>query len=114
MRAFMRYLFGENIRDKLPHLERDVWTDYDPVGLDPEIYLVLMAGVAPDPQTAQDLMRQYNVTTAGALLVKLPKRRLNLMKKLKALTLKLEGAYATDPHHADYLKYKRMMRHEQD
>lgn len=102
MRAIIRYFFHRRLQDDLPHLRRGFLSPADGDGYDPEIELVLMAGVAPDASAARELFRKYDVFTAAELLVKLPKRRLNLGRRLQSLLRKIEGAYSADPHLSEH------------
>lgn len=113
MMRLIRYFFGIKLRDRLPQLQHRVWSPFDSTSVDPEIHLILMAGIAPDPDAATDLLRQYKVATAAELLAALPRRSFNLKRKIRNLLMRIEGSYPTDPHKADYQKLKRMVnRHD--
>lgn len=112
MMRLISYFFGIKLRERLPQLHRQVWSPFDATDVDPEIHLILMAGVAPDPDAAADLLREYKVTTAAELLTLLPRRSFNIMRKLRNLLMRIEGSYPSDPHKQDYQKLKRMARND--
>ncbi len=98
MLKVIRDIFRHTIREKLPKLENTLTVQFRPEEVDAETYLVLLAGVAKDPETAKRLMEEYNVTTGPDLLAVLPKRQIHWRRRLRLWIQGLEGSLTNDPY----------------
>lgn len=94
----LKAIFAKTVRESLPKLENTLTAKYNPLDIGEEEYLILMAGVAKDPEEARRLMRTYNASTAFELFKVLPKRKVNWRRRLRLYTQSLEGSMNSDPY----------------
>lgn len=97
MFKLIKSIFAKTLHEQLPRLENTLTADYDPAFLSDDEYLILLAGVAKDPNEARRLMEEYHVSTAHELLQVLPKKKINWLRRWKRWTQSLEGSYNSDP-----------------
>ena len=107
MRHLIRYLTHVDRREKLPRLANTLTNQYSAADIDDkEIELVLMMGVAKDPEGARQVLNRYGVSTAAELLPLLPEPRANWRERLHRWFIWICGAYEHDPHNVDLETYK--------
>ena len=94
----LRQIFGKTVHEQLPRLENSLTAPYDPLLINDDELLILLAGVAKDPREARRLMDEYHVTTAHDLFKVLPKRKIHWRRRLKRWTQSVEGSLSTDPY----------------
>lgn len=98
--GWIEYFFAWKWRPRIPH---HLVHPFDRTTASDDELLVMMAGRARDRQYIERLMKRHDVTTAAALLAKLPKRRgrPSLRERLDTLVMRLEGSQPYDPIRAD-------------
>lgn len=94
----IKHILRRTIREQLPRLENSLTARYDPMALNDDERLILLAGVAKDPAEARRIMSEYGATNAIELLKLLPKRKINWRGRLHRWLLSLEGSYQSDPY----------------
>lgn len=97
MKRLIKSWFKLEQRDHLPQLKREIHNEFTVLDLDTEAEQLLLLGVAPDPQSAKDLLRKYNAATAVELLAKIPKKRPDWRRRIRSWLLAFEGSRHSDP-----------------
>lgn len=107
MKALYRQLTHTTRHYKLPRLQGRFKNPVDPSELDEDNALILLAGIARDEYEAEKLLKKAK-TSAVEFLKRLPKRRIDYMRRVRAWLRSLEGAYESDPHSEEYREAKRI------
>lgn len=107
MKALYRHLTKTTRHYKLPRLQGRFKNPVNPSELADDNELILLAGIARDEYEAEKLLKKAN-TSAVEFLKRLPKRRIDYMRRIRAWLRSVEGAYESDPHRDEYKEAKRI------
>lgn len=87
---------------------------------DEQLRLLMLAGVARDPDDARLLLHRYNVKTAGEVIDRLPRRKKRTFKqRLIHLLRKMEGHQPGNPYgdrrdDMIYVRYRWKLREDSE
>lgn len=106
MNQIVKYFTRTKKRDNLPLLSNGVHTTYDPYELDHMVKMVLFAGIATNPLTAQKIIKKNNINTIEELIeyVNSQRRKPNFAQRFWAMLRNLEGSYESDPFASEWRK----------
>ncbi len=109
MNAVSKLVKQLNKQHRIARLPTELINTYKVGEQDADTLLILMSAQARDPHAVQRLMQRYNVTSAAELIPLLPKRkRPNWKKRLLNWLRRLEGSYAADPIHREFLAERQI------
>lgn len=107
MRQLYKHLTRKTRHHNLPRLSGRFKNPQSYLEMDDDIELILRAGIARDEYQAELLLKKSGLP-AAEYLRRLPKRRIDYRRRLRAWLRSLSGAYESDPHRDEYLLARKL------
>lgn len=101
MRQLYKHLTRKTRHHNLPRLSGRFKNPHPYLEMDDDVELILRAGIARDEYQAEMLLKKSGLS-AAEYLSRLPKRRIDYRRRLRAWLRSLFGAYESDPHREEF------------